>query len=659
MNFNKLIKFVIIFMGLTINIILGQTLDSTKFMFPLPESYDDGDSSNIEVIFDANYLAIVPAINELEGIPAIIESKYFIAKVINSHGFSNFEFLTPIYYKDQNDYYSPYNSTAIVRGRTRTPEGVILELKSDDISEIKTSINRRQKIFSLPGIQNGSIFQYEYEIIKRYMITESNLYIISAESPTKYMRFSLSVPLNWYIFYNSYCNNQNTNYIPQRSKSFLMGTQDSFEWNFSCIPDDPNENYQPHIYSFMPKLYFSSLNLNNKYGIPYDPTWKNYIDQEFWSFIEKNIKIDSNIKKTINKIIKNEKNFIDKLNKIFYYVQKNFSIKFESIFPYQNTSVTFKEKEGSSADIALLLFKMLKFVKIECNLAFIRSKSLGPYPREDVPIIQWFNKLLLVVSNKNDTIWIDPLYRTIKLARLPDEDQGVAALLFNKNKILFTTTPHSIENQNVIDRYSSAKIDVNGDLTVTCLKTFAGEFDHRFRMEYKDLYLKEIREKIRTEIVSYFPLGELKNFRISDIENYDTNFTIYYDFYVPSFLKETNNIYYFNPFLLTGSLIVPTLPDRPRKCVIDLECPKTIIDKVTWEIPAQFKIIALPDSLRINYEFGSVCTKFESVKNSIISYRVVKINDNYIQNKYFNKFRFFSRSIINNGNSKILIKNEN
>ena len=102
----------------------------------------------------------------------------------------------------------------------------------------------------------------------------------------------------------------------------------------------------------------------------------------------------------------------------------------KSTLPAQEASETFKEKEGNSADIAVLFHQMLKTAKINSDFAFIRSRYLGEFPKK-VPMIDWFDKLILMITNENDTIWIDPYYRTAKFGTLPNQVQGVDALVFN------------------------------------------------------------------------------------------------------------------------------------------------------------------------------------------------------------------------------------
>src|SRR5262245_4950250 len=90
--------------------------------------------------------------------------------------------------------------------------------------------------------------------------------------------------------------------------------------------------------------------------------------------------------------------------------------------------------------MAVLYHHILKRVKITSNLVLLREKQNGDFPRE-VPMSDWFDRLIVVLTNDSDTLWIDPASRTSRFGELPVHDQGVEALVIAGDKTKFIRTP--------------------------------------------------------------------------------------------------------------------------------------------------------------------------------------------------------------------------
>lgn len=636
---------------------MAQTGKRDKYMYPLPK-YEAlshaSDSSSLKIIQDATNFLVVPGKEELSTVNVVVIAKSFTAQVINSQGISAGDIATPLYYEDD---YGPddFNDSIIIRGRTRTSEATIIELDPTEISEVKTSANYRRKIFSLPGVETGAIIQYEYEITYRFDVQYSNIFELMSSFPTQLSRYYIILPLKWEASFGAFPSSIVLD-PPTRVQTGIFGTQPAFVWEAADMSELESEDYMPLSSAVVPRLYFGVTSANIM-GFNYRDNWNDYGHKIIGDRIKSKMKDDLQIKSMVEKLVSSQAGWKATAEAIYYYIQKEFQVSTLAYLPGQTASETFKEKEGNSADLGVLFIKMLKQANINSFPALIRNRHHGDFPRK-VPMADWFDKMIAMVVDNKDTLWVDPSSRTSKSGTLPLEDQGVDALVIAGNDTKFITTPVAAKEINHQSKTYFSRIAEDGMLHASCLINNSGEYDRLERDEYKDLYEKEIREKIRTQIISYYPSAVLKNYTVSDIKDYTTNFTVNFDFQVLKFFAktDTSNFFYFEPFLLTESRLLPSLPVRPRKYPIKFAFEDRITTTVTWEIPASFEIVSLPQSMTIKKSFADYIAKFAAANNKITAERILRLNTDTIYNKDFNAFREFSKSVRANGNSKIILR---
>jgi len=197
------------------------------------------------------------------------EVRVVIMKIFNRRGYRYAEVTTP-YYKE--------NEQMLVRGRTRRKDGTIVELQPEDIHEIRVSKDLKRKKFTLPGVEDDCLIQYE-------MVYRSERYPLSGiryfqnEEPTLLSRFHLIVPKELQVIYYDSPPGilDTTRKIPihsERTALYTFAKRDLFARE--------EEPYMPPSFHYSPSLAFIITGEKNKRELK--ASWENISRWYFESF---------------------------------------------------------------------------------------------------------------------------------------------------------------------------------------------------------------------------------------------------------------------------------------------------------------------------------------------------------------------------------------
>ncbi len=269
--------------------------------------------------------------------------------------------------------------------------------------------------------------------------------------------------------------------------------------------------------------------------------------------------------------------------------------------------------------------------------------------------------MIVMLVNENDTLWVDPSSRTSKFGTLPVEAQGVDALVIAGKSTKFIRTPITVRDINHRNKTYFAEVEEDGTLRASCLINSSGEYDRLERQENRNLYEKEIREKIRSQIISSYPLAVLKNYEVRDIMDHTTNFTVSFDLEVPKFIRQidTTSFVYFEPFLLTESRLLPILPVRPRKYAVQYPFENRATTTVTWKMPKSFEIVSMPPPIRLKSSFAEYEVSFELTENSIHAEMSLLLKNDTVAREELEVLEKFAKSMYAHSNAKIILRKKN
>ncbi len=132
-------------------------------------------------------------------------------------------------------------------------------------------------------------------------------------------------------------------------------------------------------------------------------------------------------------------------------------------YDFHDASLILKEKLVSARDFSLLLLTILKGEGFEASPALVSSTTTGTIYNE-IPTIQQFDSILVVVNIDNTMRWIEPAADRGGIDSLSSDLQGRAALLVKGGSSSFISTPQSAFVDNREEMRAEMKLNDDGSL---------------------------------------------------------------------------------------------------------------------------------------------------------------------------------------------------
>ncbi|HFC00308.1 MAG TPA: transglutaminase domain-containing protein [Phaeodactylibacter sp.] len=214
-------------------------------------------------------------------------------------------------------------------------------------------------------------------------------------------------------------------------------------------------------------------------------TWENLAKEflghkDYLGILKK--KTDS--KKLLQKIISKEDSDLEKVKKIYAYVQKNidWNEKYR-LFPDEKFTTVFKNQKGSSAEINLCLVRLLQSAGLDANPLIISTKDNGLITKV-YPIYNQFNHVIAQVNLGEKDILMDATSKFRPYNLISMDDLNPNGFLLSKKKSRWIEIPFPQKNRTII----SSDLSFEGNLmkikmTYSFFKYSAAKYRQRYHAE--------------------------------------------------------------------------------------------------------------------------------------------------------------------------------
>jgi len=473
-------------------------------------------------------------------------------------------------------------------------------------------------VVNFPNIDVGSTICYTLQREIKSTPFFSKQVVIAEENPIDKYTLSIEYPKNLTLKMSL------ANSIGVDTKTQITNTSIIKMWEVNNIPGSKFETNLPPEWVFQPTVFLST------------GSWRQYSDslmQEIKEHSNKQLKTEQLAKKLVN----NNQTILEKVKSIRDYV----SINIRTSQPYfidlplsslSDADVTLNDSYGNSADVAILLFTMLKSVGVDAELVL-----LGNYP--DIEIINHeliktpqrnlYNKMLVKIKSVDDDIYLNDTNQYSVLGATNSEYYlGYNLATNEKIKILSAKDKmtKTVSNYNIV-----LNDDGSADYTVSFLNygdNFA-QSNKKFSQltpENRRIYFENIYSEIS---LSATPVG-------NPITNYDL-----YPGKTEYFLKIDS---YYDRYLEYNSIILPVnffnvLPVATKsrnfpyyqKSILEFET------NVTLKVPDGYKIVLSPQDLKytLPYDKGEIKITSKVDNNTLsLNAKVKLIPAIYTQSEY-------------------------
>ena len=342
-----------------------------------------------------------------------------------------------------------------IKGTTYNLEGnkiVSTSFDGEGFYDKKIDKHHHEMAFAMPAVKEGSIIEYEFEVITRLFIImpqwefQSKIPKLKSEfevvSPNAFQYSSVRHGREPFKDYDNIKDAEKETAHAYHIITHVTSDRYSILWcrnNMSALKEEP---FISSIENFRELLDLQIAGYNNE---QYLSSWKEY-NKELREnkYFGKQIDGENNfLNSLVDSITKKDDSQLKKAHSIFNYVRSNYDCSnFNDAYGDRQLFEVFANKRGTDAEINLLLTAMLK--KAGINAAPVQISKLGHLRAiESYPFVNMFNYLVCLMKIDADQYYLDatdkfnrfgtlPVYCYNGYARVIDEE-GYGITITSKN----------------------------------------------------------------------------------------------------------------------------------------------------------------------------------------------------------------------------------
>jgi hypothetical protein len=598
-------------------------------------------------------------------------------KIVNKNGFNAATIEIPLY--------SSGNSSEKLEGLKaytyNLESGKVVETKLDNSSvftEQKTK-NWSIKKFTFPALKEGSIIEYTYTIKSDFFFNLQS-WSFQGEYPCLWSEYNASIPefYKYVILSQGYqtffinktdqsqvqftfrahteLTNRSTG-IPSSETFNMPGMKDNHRWVMKDVPGLRVEPFTTTLNNHIAKIEFQLSQIHYPNSVPhfYMNDWKKVADEmkeseKFGALINRANNWLENDLKTIVGDASNEE---EKARKIFNYLQDNIARKSDyGVFATTNLKDVLKNKEGSVADINLLLIAMLRHEKIYADPVMLATRNKG-VTNDLYPLMDRYNYLIVKAFINNEVLFLDASIPQIAFGKLPLECYNGHARIV-ENDIL---TPVYFWADSLKESSTTSCVIINDEN-----KKIAGSINtnesYYSSLKLRNDITKNGIETFRKEITSSMPEEiTVSNITVDSLKEKNIPVSVRYDIKFTAFGE--NDVVYFNPILAN---VIKKNPFNAAQRFYPVEMPYTSDEVYTlnMEVPAGYVVDEMPKSARIklNEDEGMFEYLIKKDGDYILMRTRLMINKANFTNEDYEVLRNFYSFVVKKESEQIVFKKQ-
>jgi transglutaminase-like putative cysteine protease len=499
--------------------------------------------------------------------------------------------------------------------------GKVVETKLEKNGIFKDKIDKRRvvKKFTFPNIKEGSIIEYEYTVQSDFLFNLQP-WEFQGQSPVLWSEYNLRLPeFLGYVFltqgYRTYDINERkddrVNFTVRDTRgagatetvSFVANVTD-YHWVMKGVPALKQESFTSTLKNHIAKIEFQL----SDYRYPLTPqnimgTWTKLSNdllhaEYFGNGLDKN---NGWLSDVVNPLVAGTKTDVEKAKKIYAYIRDNLTCtSYSATDLNQSLKNVLKTRNGTVAEINLLLIAMLKYANIQADPVILSTRSNG-YTYSMYPIIDKFNYVVCEVNIDGHNYFLDASEPRLGFGRLTPACYNGHARVVNPEATAIEFSADSLMERKLtsIRLSSNEKGEMMGSLQQVLGYYESYNIRERIKEKGKDEFFKDIRKAYGQEVEMIHP-------NIDSLDNLEESIAITYDFKLN---EDKHDILYINPMFGEGykenyfksaerfyPVEMPYAFDEtyvfsmviPEGYVVD-ELPKSIVVKLNEQGDGQFE----------------------------------------------------------------------
>ncbi|QSE98730.1 DUF3857 domain-containing protein [Fulvivirga lutea] len=346
-----------------------------------------------------------------------------------------------------------------------------------------------------------------------------------------------------------------------------------------------------------------------------------------------------NVKAIVNEIIDDSDTELEKVRKVFYWVQNNIKyIAFEDgmrgLIPHTAEYVCTK-RYGDCKDMATIVINMLHEAGVEAYFTWIGTRDI-PYKYSEYPSPMVDNHMIATYKNGDRYYFLDATSQYSSFELPSAMIQGKEALIALDNETFEIKTVPVIDKEVNLRQDSISFQLENGSVKGSGLASLHGypKVYNSYRM------VKSSKQEVDDYLVNILQKGSNKffidDYTIKNLDDLDTPIEVKYQFRVQDYYREIGDKIYFNMNLdrsITNEIIDEDR-EQPREFNFKLTNKNTSV----LNLPDGYKINRMPENAKFDSEVFGFNINYEVVDNKVILHRTYYINELLIMPEHFDQW---------------------
>lgn len=534
--------------------------------------------------------------------------------------------------------------------------------------------------FSMPGVREGSIIEYEYTV-KSPFVMQLQDWQMQYEIPV--IRSEYTVEFPEYFWYNKHYRgsvaldkNEYSTSVYQGVGAFRQEANSNMGNLSKTEVEVASYDYKTHVYHFlatntpglkeepfMPDIdnFYAEISFELAYtDIPgslrknYTQTWEG-VNEMLLKDSEFGVQLNSSgyARDFIKPLLSEVKDPIRRAKAIYEHVRDRMKWNdWNSIYVASTLRKAYRERSGNSADINVMLVSLMREAGIEAYPVLISTRNNGHIQFERPSIAQFNYVIALARINGND-FFIDATDPHYPFSMLPERCiNGDGRLIDEKSGNWVTVKPGGMVKEVVS---SNLVIDDNGVLTgkISKIKSEYASIDFRNKVKNAngmDDFISSLSEKN--------PGLSIKSYNVENIDSLSAPVKVEYDIILDNHSRQVGDFIYLDPLITEKMEENPFKPEK-RVFPVDLVYPNEHLVSVNIKVPEGYTVESLPQATAVKLpEKGGMflfsCNKLGN--NISVTSRIALNKAFFTQNEYPYLKEFFNQVVAKHAEQIVLKK---
>lgn len=461
--------------------------------------------------------------------------------------------------------------------------------------------------FTFPGLANGSVIEYHYTRTDKNE-TSIKPWFFQDELPTIISKCTINTPVFTDLQYRlvaldsvtkeSSENKFGNELFNENIKTFIARNIPAFKIE-SMMPA-LKDNIQRIEFAILPSSFYA-MGIRFTLKINRWPLYNSALLRA--SYFGKQFDVPVPGTEQFIDSVKALADTVEKIKSIYQYVKRNISWNNEQMYFSADINECWKDKTGSSAEINILLYNLLKKAGVNCFPILISTRDNG-MPDENFPSMGQFNGVDILAFHGSTYFVLDGTQKNLPFNNTPLNVLNTKAFVVDKDNSQWININDTRAMMNT-KLYLYTVIDSAGQLSGRGNLVFTGIAKaEKIKQDQSDDDKDDSKEMVDND------KGMLKIDSVEMQHQDDDTDTLLEKIQFHNSLSNTDAIYFLNPYMFSMFKKNP-FKDTTRMYDIDFGCAQTYSTSMNVGVAANFTIDEVPKSISIRMSDSSILFKRE------------------------------------------------